>query len=542
MPASASEEDAISNTPKTVGAPDTPDAVKKPNNKHPHNWRRADVLAFLVANKNGYDIDDKHIKVIEKNEVTGRGLLQLSLKDLSDAPYNLPDGVARGIVALVNSVKRKFFLLTEIRISAPVCIIENIATLLAFFHMMLMILFQAAPQSVFIINAEMGKSKKSFSLPIDPWYATLSDLILRCYNALGPIEIGVERFELSYRGMGDGNWAQLIDDITLRYILQRSTADRERVLNIKLEMSKKEDFWDLTGPEESPFANLTDPDEVLLKLGVGGSLETIQRFFPRAIALPDNDKDFEHCIEDIKHKLRGFGDGLGLGGRHRREFVSTVLLAAVLLVPGTRLDVKKSLIGDEKQEILDYSVLNGSDILCRICHARESNLVESTAMNLMQCKEALQQNKRKGNRGDEFDYIYGISTTAEVWRYIMLTSEGEVYRTAYVHHLPLDTASIEDDQNLRKSVKEIVVTIAWMLQDRAQGDGPSAKSERVIQTKVRDDIGVTGRNIEDNKQVRKGTGVTRRKTVGKTQVKAVTTNIEDDTGARRSKRKRSNPN
>jgi hypothetical protein len=127
MPASASEEDAISNTPKTVGALDTPDAVKKPNNKHPHNWRRADVLAFLVANKDRYDIDDKHIKVIEKNEVTGRGLLQLSLKDLSDAPYNLPDGAARGIVALVNGVKRKFFLLTEIRISAPICIIENIA-------------------------------------------------------------------------------------------------------------------------------------------------------------------------------------------------------------------------------------------------------------------------------------------------------------------------------------------------------------------------------------------------------------------------------
>jgi len=77
--------------------------------------------------------------------------------------------------------------------------------------------------------------KKAFYLAIDPLNATLSEITLACYNAVGPIEGGMERLEISYRGIiGGGTWAQLIDDNTLRYLLQTLAPRIQRVLNIKL--------------------------------------------------------------------------------------------------------------------------------------------------------------------------------------------------------------------------------------------------------------------------------------------------------------------
>lgn len=48
----------------------------------------------------------------------------------------------------------------------------------------------------------------------------------------------------------------------------------------------------------------------------------------------------------------------------RREFISAVLLSAVLLVPGTKLDVETSVIGEENQGRVAYSVLKGNELMC----------------------------------------------------------------------------------------------------------------------------------------------------------------------------------
>ena len=82
--------------------PAIPSAVEIPSNKHPFNWKRADVLEFLEANKERYDIDDEHIKIIEQNQVAGRALLSLTEEKLVKHPYNLPGGVATTIAELVN--------------------------------------------------------------------------------------------------------------------------------------------------------------------------------------------------------------------------------------------------------------------------------------------------------------------------------------------------------------------------------------------------------------------------------------------------------
>jgi hypothetical protein len=104
-------------------------------------------------------------------------------------------------------------------------------------------------------------------------------------------------------------------------------------------------------------------------------------------------------------------------------------------------------------------------------------------MNLVQCEGSLDENKRKRKRSDdEFDYVYGVVTTGTRWWYTIFTSERGIYTTTNLdsHFLPLSRKAVKDDAALRQSVKKIVSTIAWMLQDRAGvGEDASAKRRRV---------------------------------------------------------------
>jgi hypothetical protein len=125
-----------------------------------------------------------------------------------------------------------------------------------------------------------------------------------------------------------------------------------------------------------------------------------------------------------------------------REFITPVLLAAVLLVPSTRLDVELTVVGDDNTGRVDYSVTKGTKLIC-ISEAKSTDMEEETAMNLMQCQGALHLNKSKRKR-DEFDYVYGVPTTGRIWRYIMLTSDNHVYRTQYEDLIPLDKYAIEN--------------------------------------------------------------------------------------------------
>jgi hypothetical protein len=114
----------------------------------------------------------------------------------------------------------------------------------------------------------------------------------------------------------------------------------------------------------------------------------------------------------------------------------------------------------------------GTELIC-ISEAKAADMDEGTAMNLMQCQGAIHLNKRKRKR-DEFEYVYGVTTTGKAWRYIMLTSDKEVYRTQYEDLIPLDKYAIEDDKALRAAVEKVVATVAWMLEDRIQSDAPAA--------------------------------------------------------------------
>ena len=53
-------------------------------------WKRAQVLTYLQSKKDELDLDDKHIKVIEDQEVAGCAFLELTAEKLME------DGLKRG--------------------------------------------------------------------------------------------------------------------------------------------------------------------------------------------------------------------------------------------------------------------------------------------------------------------------------------------------------------------------------------------------------------------------------------------------------------
>ncbi|RIB24295.1 hypothetical protein C2G38_2032003 [Gigaspora rosea] len=65
-------------------------------------WKRADVINFLQKNKDKLDLDDKHIKVIENEEVAG-DFLELDAEKL--IKYGLKGGPAERIAKLVRDIK-----------------------------------------------------------------------------------------------------------------------------------------------------------------------------------------------------------------------------------------------------------------------------------------------------------------------------------------------------------------------------------------------------------------------------------------------------
>ena len=74
-----------------------------PSVEEVRKWSPKDVITFLEAKKEELFLDNKHIKVIEDQEIAGRAFLNLSVEKL------MQDGLKRGpaetIVDLIRDIK-----------------------------------------------------------------------------------------------------------------------------------------------------------------------------------------------------------------------------------------------------------------------------------------------------------------------------------------------------------------------------------------------------------------------------------------------------
>ena len=320
----------------------------------------------------------------------------------------------------------------------------------------------------FTITLQGGGDTRSFAQRLDLLNITLANFILDCLNKLGSTNklrttgATVDRLAILYKSV-DGKWLQLYDTDGLRTLLAKTDEGQE--LELKLEPSKL-----------GRYSTWTNSEDALARFDIHVPLDDLAGFYPGKFDIPKKNSHLEHCIENVKEKIRGFR-ALLRDGASCREFITPVLLAAVLLVPSTRLDFEFRVVGDDNTGRVDYSVTKGTELIC-ISEAKSTDMEEGTAMNLMQCQGALHLNKEKRKR-DEFDYVYGVTTTGKTWRYIKLTSDNHVYRTQYEDFIPLNKYAIEDDTGLRAAIEKVIATITWMLEDRVKSDEPAVKRQRV---------------------------------------------------------------
>jgi hypothetical protein len=104
----------------------------------------------------------------------------------------------------------------------------------------------------------------------------------------------------------------------------------------------------------------------------------------------------------------------------------------------------------------------------------------------LQCKSACQTNKRKRKADvafeDDYDYLYGIITTATEWYFLLYTTEGISCTSETEFHISLTKAMAKEENvaKLCENVKQVMEVIVGLLIDRAEVEKePDKKKARV---------------------------------------------------------------
>uniref|UniRef100_U9SLN1 SAM domain-containing protein n=1 Tax=Rhizophagus irregularis (strain DAOM 181602 / DAOM 197198 / MUCL 43194) TaxID=747089 RepID=U9SLN1_RHIID len=255
--------------------------------------------------------------------------------------------------------------------------------------------------------------------------------------------------EISTRTMSDVvkdfNTEELIDYLGRKDLKLKEThfkiLRKEEITGLAFLKLTKEDFRSI-GFALGPATVLAEIIEVLgQKIRNYSSLKTLIAmltlfFFVVFEEINDDDKAFEHCMEDIILKLSN---------------VETMTDAN----EATRF-LQKDISGEDATGRVDYAikVWKTSSVLPKGSHA-------ILRLSLAQLESAFQTNKKKrtadqafGN--DYFDYIYGIVTTSTEWHFIIYTPDGIYCTSGSEYQINLTKSSIKDSPELlRSNVKRI---------------------------------------------------------------------------------------
>ncbi|PKC63927.1 hypothetical protein RhiirA1_537427 [Rhizophagus irregularis] len=232
--------------------------------------------------------------------------------------------------------------------------------------------------------------------------------------------------------------------------------------------------------------------EVLRKYGIDSNdIKKIPPFVPEPVKIDEAGKHFQYCITDIKRKMGIIGSAKSSNEAVRCSYIEAILLSAMYIVKDiTRkrisLEPQFEVVGEEATGRVDYAIKKiidslNEELIC-ITEGKQNQEVLGIMQNIMQLESSYHTNKRKRKASeafdDDFDYLYGIVTTAIDWYFIMYTPE-RVYCTKADYHIDLTEDILEDDAKLRQGVKEVMRVIVGLLKDRVEvADSPDIKRAR----------------------------------------------------------------
>ncbi|RIA89044.1 hypothetical protein C1645_738931 [Glomus cerebriforme] len=100
-------------------------------------------------------------------------------------------------------------------------------------------------------------------------------------------------------------------------------------------------------------------------------------------------------------------------------------------------------------------------------HHKEKSKILGIMQNVMQLESSYHTKQKESEAfNDDFDYLYGIVTTAMDW-YFMYTPE-RIYCASADYHIALTEKTLEDDEGLLRGVKKVMEAITGLLKDRVE--------------------------------------------------------------------------
>src|SRR3954447_17405833 len=142
----------------------------------------------------------------------------------------------------------------------------------------------------------------------------------------------------------------------------------------------------------------------------------------------DDDKDLQYCLAEIKRKMEIIGPAKSSNEAVRCSYIKAVLLSAIFIVKRIvrkrmSLEPQFEVVGDEATGRVDYAIKKiidslNEELIC-ITEGKQNQEMLGIMQNVMQLESSYHTNKRKRKASeafdDDFDYLYGIVITGEIF-------------------------------------------------------------------------------------------------------------------------------
>ncbi|GBC21314.2 hypothetical protein GLOIN_2v1678071 [Rhizophagus irregularis DAOM 181602=DAOM 197198] len=244
----------------------------------------------------------------------------------------------------------------------------------------------------------------------------------------------------------------------------------------------------------STYRTKKDLKEIFEKYNIeDGRITDILQFVPKSQFIGDDNEDLLHCLKDIRLRLRNMGTVVESNEAIRCEYISAILHACINIVrkhTGKEISLNPQLevVGEENTGRVDFAIRALEELIC-ITEGKQHQITIGFAQNVLQCESAFQTNKRKRKADvafdEDYDYLFGIVTTATEWHFLLYTPEG--IRCTSRNPLNIrfvETALIEDSEDekeLCKNVKRVMEVIVGLLMERVTVEKePAKKKQRLV--------------------------------------------------------------
>ncbi|CAG8453286.1 5639_t:CDS:2 [Paraglomus occultum] len=172
----------------------------------------------------------------------------------------------------------------------------------------------------------------------------------------------------------------------------------------------------------------------------------IPQFTPVTFKIDEDNPAFKFCVEDILRRIKNMGPVVDTNEAMRCEYISTILHTSVSLLEGLVISPQADIVGEEITGRVDY-------VIKKIINEMLEEIICIT-----EDESRYDQEKAEGRRNIRsrlYDYVYGIVSTGTDWYFILHTTDANYCTSKSEYRISLTEAVLEDDTELRKSVKRI---------------------------------------------------------------------------------------